>query len=147
MVAMDDGLPKTRRIRTWVKAAKRHGLDKPLLARTMSGLQWKRIPCTMSVIGRLTVRHLVREGRIAGITHLAESRDLEPLWLVGIRTTYPDGVAQIYALVLDGTVMPMANDFWPHVLHGCGEAGPAPKPAGPAVGSRDEPSATNHHSM
>lgn len=117
MVGAGNELPKTRRIRTWVKAARRHGVDKPILVRAMSGLRWEPLPCSMSVIGTIAVRVLKRQGGIGEISHVAESNALEPVWLVGIRTTYPDGVAQIYALVLDGTVLPLANDFWPHVLH------------------------------
>lgn len=83
------------------------------LRRAFDALDWQPIPCEMSFSGGEGCKEMIRQLRIPGVTHAAESHHLAPYGLLAVRGHYVNGRVDAYGVDQGDRLTMLAVDFYP----------------------------------
>ena len=100
--------------RTWTTVGKEHTEGKKKeLGEIFDRMEWHNLPHSMGMGPGMGIKEAIKQLRIPKVSQVADSHELAPYGLLGIKASYANGDATIY-LVDEGTgVVPIATDFCP----------------------------------
>jgi hypothetical protein len=61
-------------------------------------IEWQELPCKMSFAGGFAIKQIIKEQRIPNVSHVAESHQMAPYGLIGIRASYKNADVEIFAV-------------------------------------------------
>ncbi len=101
-------------MRTWTEIGKEYTKDNEKAIEGMiDRLKWQELPCETSFMAGEGIKEAIKQFKIPNVSHIAESSEMAPYGLYGIKAHYQDGDGVVY-LVDDGLgLTPIASDFTP----------------------------------
>lgn len=102
--------------RNWTQVGHEHNgtqEQRDRLSDAFDALDWQPIPCTMSGMGGLGIQACINELRLRNVSHVAESHELAPYGLYGIRCGFANGSARVYVCDEGSQMVVLASDFYP----------------------------------
>jgi len=99
--------------RTWTKVGKHHthGREEDI-GGMIDRLNWKEIPCEMGMMPGEAIKAAIKELRIPKVSHVANSHEMAPYGLLGIKAHYKNGDANIYLVDEGCSTVVIATDFF-----------------------------------
>lgn len=101
--------------RTWTQVGKEHTEGKEAeLSKMFDRLKWQEIPCEMAFAPGEGIKQAIKQLRIPKVSHVADSHELAPYGLMGIKAHYKNGDAVVYLVDEGISVVVIASDFYPN---------------------------------
>ena len=101
--------------RTWTEVGKEHTATKEQeIGAILDRMEWQTIPCTMGAMQGMGIKEAVKQLGIPKVSHVADSHELAPLGLLGIKGEYSNGKATVYLVDEGISVVVIATDFYPN---------------------------------
>jgi len=109
--------------RTWTSVGHDHnGTEdqRARLAGMFSRLSWQEfvVGMEMPMMQGLGIQAAIKELRLPKVSHIADSNEMAPYGLYGIRCHYRNGMAQVYICDEGSQLVVLASDFEPAAVAG-----------------------------
>lgn len=105
--------------RDWMKVGAEHSdgeHNRARLGAAFAGLVWQEIPVggslEMPMMQGEGIKAAIRELRLPKVSHVADSNELAPYGLYGIRAHYKNGRADVYVIDEGSCLVVVAVDFY-----------------------------------